>query len=246
MKNMHKLAAVAQIKWLCISRNTMIMMGPVMVIAMVEGCKILYGSKSGGGLAPYLTGFLLNLGLSMNICCEGFVMVGTTIAEEKEKHTLRVLMTSSVTGVQYFIGTIIFPFLMLMAVNYIVLLIIGIPFEMIPALPFFLVSVTASLTSCVLGMIVGICAKDQMNASLIVTPFMMIFMLVPVFGNLSEGLHKIAGFLFTGVMTGMTECLANGEKYVMTSVDAAVLFGELIISILVFLVLYKRNGYEKD
>ncbi len=168
-------------------------------------------------------------------------MVGTTIAEEKEKHTLRVLMTSSVTGVQYFIGTIIFPFLMLMAVNYIVLLIIGIPFEMIPALPFFLVSVTASLTSCVLGMIVGICAKDQMNASLIVTPFMMIFMLVPVFGNLSEGLHKI-----TGVMTGMTECLANGEKYVMTSVDAAVLFGELIISILVFLVLYKRNGYEKD
>ena len=95
-------------------------------------------------------------------------------------------------------------------------------------------------------MIVGICAKDQMNASLIVTPFMMIFMLVPVFGNLSEGLHKISGFLFTGVMTGMTECLANGEKYVMTSVDAAVLFGELIISILVFLVLYKRNGYEKD
>ena len=246
MKNMHKLAAVAQIKWLCISRNTMIMIGPFMVIAMVEVCKILYGSKSGGELAPYLTGFLLNLGISMNICCEGFVMVGTAIAEEKEKHTLRVLMTSSITGMQYFIGSIIIPFLMLMAVNYIVLFISGIPFEMIPALPFFLVSVIASLTSCVLGMIVGICAKNQMNASLIATPFMMVLMLVPVFGNLSEGLHKISGFLFTGVMTGMTECLANGEKYVMTSVDAAVLFGELIISILVFLVLYKRNGYEKD
>ena len=83
MKNMHKLAAVAQIKWLCISRNTMIMMGPVMVIAMVEGCKILYGIKSGGGLAPYITGFLMKLGNSMNICCEGFVIVGTTIEKEK-------------------------------------------------------------------------------------------------------------------------------------------------------------------
>lgn len=28
--------------------------------------------------------------------------------------------------------------------------------------------------------------------------------------------------------------------------DRALLFGELIISVLVFLVMYRRNGYEKD
>ena len=75
---------------------------------------------------------------------------------------------------------------------------------------------------------------------------MMVFMMVPIFGNMSEALHKISGFLFTGVMTGMTECLAAGETYVMSPLDIAVLFGELLISVLVFLVLYKRNGYEKD
>lgn len=246
MKNMHKLAAVAQIKWLCISRNSMMMMGPFMVIAMVEVCKVLYGIKSGGELAPVLTGFLLNLGITMNICGDGFVMVGTTIAEEKEKHTLRVLMTSSITGMQYFIGSILFPFIMLMAVNYIVLFISGIPFKSVPMLTFFVVSVVVSLTSCVLGMIVGICAKNQMNANLIAYPFMLIFMMVPVFGNLSEGLHRISGFLFTGIMTGMTERIAAGEGYVMTPADGLVLFGELIICILVFLLLYKRNGYEKD
>ena len=32
----------------------------------------------------------------------------------------------------------------------------------------------------------------------------------------------------------------------MSPLDIAVLFGELLISVLVFLVLYKRNGYEKD
>ena len=244
--NLHKLAAVAQIKWLCISRNTMIMLGPVIVIAMVYGCKILYGINSEGTIVPFLTGFLLNLGITMNICSEGFIMVGTSIAEEKENHTLRVLMTSSVTGMQYFIGSILIPFVMLMAVNYIVLFISGISLEVVPWLSFFLVSMVASLTSCVLGMIVGICARNQMNANLIAYPFLMVFMMVPVFGSMSEGLHRISGFLFTGVMTGMTECLADGERYVMSPLDIAVLFGELLISVLVFLVLYKRNGYEKD
>jgi ABC-2 type transport system permease protein len=166
--------------------------------------------------------------------------------ELKENHTLRALMTSSITGVQYFIGSILIPFVMLMAVNYIVLFISGISLDIVPWVPFFLVSMVVSLTSCVLGMIVGICAKNQMNANLISYPFLMVFMMVPVFGNLSEGLHKISAFLFTGVMTGMTERLAAGEKYVMSPLDMVVLFGELAVSVLVFLMLYKRNGYEKD
>lgn len=246
MKNMHKLAAVARIKWLCISGNIMIMLGPVMVIGMVAVCKFLYGMNSGGKLVPVLAGYLLNLGITMNICAEGFIMVGTSIAEEKEKHTLRVLMTSSVTGMQYFIGSIIYPFIMLMAVNYIVLFMSGISLEIVPVFTFFIVSVVVSLTSCVLGMIVGICAKNQMNANLISYPFVLIFMMIPVFGSMSEGLHRISGFLFTGVMTGMTERLAAGERYVMSPLDGTVLFGELIICILVFLTLYKRNGYERD
>ena len=39
---------------------------------------------------------------------------------------------------------------------------------------------------------------------------------------------------------------ANGEPYVAKPLDIAVLVGELVISILVFLILYKRNGFEKD
>mgnify|MGYP001146385229 CR=1 FL=1 len=163
--SLHKLAAVTQIKWLCISRNTMIMIGPLLVIGMVYACKILYGVRSEGTLVPFLTGMLLNIGISMNICADGFIMVGTSIAEEKENHTLRALMTSSITGVQYFFGSILIPFALLMAVNYIVLFISGISLEIVPWIPFFLVSAVASLTSCVLGMIVGICAKNHVGGA---------------------------------------------------------------------------------
>lgn len=246
MENINKLAAVARIKWICISKNTAIMIGPVLTVAMVWACKILYGRNTGGELPPILASLVLSLGISMNICMDGFLMVGTAIAEEKEKHTLRVLMTSSVTGAQYFIGSILFPFVLAVAINGVVLLISGIPLEQVSLPAFLFVSAVASLISCVIGMIVGICAKNQMNANLIACPLMMVLMMVPLFGNLSEGLHKVSGFLFTGVLTQMAEEFANGVPYTVKPLDVAVLGGELVISALVFLILYKRNGYEKD
>ncbi|MCI9492816.1 MAG: ABC transporter permease [Lachnospiraceae bacterium] len=246
MGNINKLTAVARIKWICISRNTAIMVGPVITVAMVLAYKVIYGMNTDGELSPILAGMLLSLGISMNICMDGFLMVGTAIAEEKEKHTLRVLMTSSITGVQYFIGSILFPFALTVGVNFVVLAVSGVSIGQASIVAFLLLSAAASLISCVIGMVVGICAKNQMNANLIAYPLMLVFMMVPMFGNFSEGLHKLSGFLFTGVLTEMAYGFANGEPYVAKPLDIAVLVGELVISILVFLILYKRNGFEKD
>lgn len=246
MENMNKLVAVARIKWLCVSRNTAVMIGPFMVLGMVWGCKILYGLRTDGKLAPMMMAVLLNLGITMNICTNGFLTVGTAIAEEKEKHTLRVLMTSSITGIQYFIGSILYPFVLTVVINFAILWVSGISMEQVSIPAYFLVSIAASLISCVIGMIVGICADTQMNANLIGYPLLIVFMMIPMFGNMSDGLRRISGFLFTGVVTKMTDCFANGVKYTVEPLDIAVLFGELIISALVFLVMYRRNGYEKD
>lgn len=246
MDNINKLTAVAQIKWICISRNTAIMIGPLLTVAMVWMVKILYSINSGGELSPILVSLILSLGISLNLCMDGFLMVGTAIAEEKEKHTLRVLMTSSVTGMQYFIGSILFPFVLMNIINIVVLVISGISMSQVSVAAFLLVSAAASLISCVMGMIVGLCAKNQMNANLISYPLVIVLMMIPMFGNLSEKLHHISGFLFTGVLTEMASGFAEGMSYTLKPLDIAVLIGELIISILVFLVLYRRNGYEKD
>ena len=90
MDNINKLTAVAQIKWICISRNTAIMIGPLLTVVMVWMFKTLYSINSGGDLSPILVSLILSLGISLNLCMDGFLMVGTAIAEEKEKHTLRV------------------------------------------------------------------------------------------------------------------------------------------------------------
>ena len=192
MDNINKLTAVAQIKWICISRNTAIMIGPLLTVAMVWIFKILYSINSGGDLSPILVSLILSLGISLNLCMDGFLMVGTAIAEEKEKHTLRVLMTSSVTGMQYFIGSILFPFVLMNILNIVVLVISGISMSQVSVVAFLLVSAEASLISCVIGMIVGLCAKNQMNANLISYPLVIVLMMIPMFGNLSEKLHHIS------------------------------------------------------
>lgn len=192
MDNINKLTAVAQIKWICISRNTAIMIGPLLTVAMVWIFKILYSINSGGDLSPILVSLILSLGISLNLCMDGFLMVGTAIAEEKEKHTLRVLMTSSITGMQYFIGSILFPFVLMNIINIVVLVISGISMNQVSVVAFLLVSAAASLISCVMGMIVGLCAKNQMNANLISYPLVIVLMMIPMFGNLSEKLHHIS------------------------------------------------------
>ena len=192
MDHINKLTAVAQIKWICISRNTAIMIGPLLTVAMVWMFKTLYSINSGGDLSPILVSLILSLGISLNLCMDGFLMVGTAIAEEKEKHTLRVLMTSSVTGMQYFIGSILFPFVLMNIINIVVLVISGISMSQVSVVAFLLVSAAASLISCVMGMIVGLCAKNQMNANLISYPLVIVLMMIPMFGNLSEKLHHIS------------------------------------------------------
>ena len=59
MENINKLTAVAQIKWICISRNTAIMIGPLLTVAMVWMVKILYSINVGGNLSPMLVSLIL-------------------------------------------------------------------------------------------------------------------------------------------------------------------------------------------
>ncbi len=247
MKNVHKFLAVTDIKFQTLFQNMTVMLGPVMTLGLVAGMRYLYGTNLAGGgeLPAALMAIILNMGLSFNVSMNGFLMVGTAIAEEKEKHTLRVLMTSSVTGIQYFWGTICIPFLMIMLINVLILPLSGctvLP-ENLPV--YFIITALSGFTSCIIGMIVGIFAKNQMSANLIATPLLFVFALVPIFGNLSEGLAKASQFLFTGVLSAMAERMAAGEVFRPGILHIVVLAVQMAAALAVFLLIYKRNGYEK-
>lgn len=247
MKSIQKFIAVTDIKCQTIFNNMAIMCGPILTLGIVLGLRYLYqlNLAEGETLPTVLVAMILNMGLVLNASMNGFLMVGTAIAEEKEKHTLRVLMTSSVTGIQYFLGTICIPFVIIMILNGAILPLAGC--RLIPenVAVYVLLTAISGLTSCIIGMLVGIFAKNQMSANLMATPLLLVFGLIPIFGDLSEGIAKVSRFLFTGVLTDMAGSIAAGTVFRPDGLQLAVLFGEMLLALIIFICMYKRNGYEK-
>ena len=62
----------------------------------------------------------------MNTSMTGIYCVAASLAEEKEKHTLRTLMTSSVNGLEFFIGSLLPALLLLMIVNVLCVFLAGV------------------------------------------------------------------------------------------------------------------------
>ena len=93
-------------------------------------------------------------------------------------------------------------------------------------------------------MLLGIFAKNQVSASTLTTPVVLVFMMIPMFTGFSETLQKISMFFFTGIAFDAIANISNG----LPAVDAkgiAVLAAEFILSVILFLVLYRRNGFER-
>lgn len=220
---------------------------PLMIIGITAIMKLLYGAiMKGQELPPPLLAIILNLGLTMNITMTGTFVTSTLLAQEKEKHTLRTLMTSSVNGMEFFLGSIIPPLVEIMILNVILIPLSGISLSSINLGVYLTATFLASLTSCILGMLLGIFAQNQMSASTLTTPVILVFMLVPTFASMVPSIQKFSRFLFTGVISEMVTSYAEGRVFSMNALHIIVLVGEILLAFLLFLYFYKKNGYEKE
>lgn len=200
----------------------------------------------GIGNDSFITGYLLNFGLIFNITLMGIYVTSAALAEEKEKSTLRTLMTSSVTGIEFFLGSILPITGMIMVINLLLLPVSGSTLGDINLLLYLFVTLIATLTSCIIGMIMGIFAKNQVSASTITTPVLMIFIFIPTFAGLVDSLQGISSFLFTGVISDMANAISTHTAFSLGGFQLVVLIGEILISILLFLYCYHKNGFEAD
>ena len=243
MKPIHirKLAAIIDVKGRALfSKNFIIM--PIFSLGFTFLMQIIY-ERASGGMAG-MNAYALAMGMLMNVSMMGFYCTAAALAEEKEKNTLRTLMTSSVNGLEFFLGSLIPVVLMSGVVNILCVFITHV--SMTPAQwgAYIAVTTTASVIAAVVGMILGIFSKNQVTASTITTPVVLVFMMVPMFTGFSETLQKISMFFFTGIAFDAIANISNG----LPAVDAkgiAVLAAEFILSVILFLVLYRRNGFER-
>ena len=99
MKTIHlrKLNAIMEVKSRTLFSKNLIIM-PAFSLVFTWLLKMIYTN-----MYPDLDfgSYALSIGLLMNTSMTGIYCVAASLAEEKEKHTLRTLMTSSVNGLEF-------------------------------------------------------------------------------------------------------------------------------------------------
>ncbi|MDE6005299.1 MAG: ABC transporter permease [Oscillospiraceae bacterium] len=159
------------------------------------------------------------------------------IAEEKEKNTLRVLMMSHVTPMQYLLGTSLYIFAMCM-VGTLVFTIIA-DYKNTEITNFLIIMAIGIILSILVGSIIGIISQNQMSATSLTLPVMMIFSFLPMLSMFNETIEKIAKIIYSQQIS----ILINGN-YENISDNILIVLINFILAVLIFIISYHKKGLE--
>lgn len=161
------------------------------------------------------------------------------ISEEKEKNTLRALMMSSVKPWQYLISTGAYIFIMCMA-GTVVFAILG-EYKGKELAIFIFSMISGIILSELIGAVIGIFSKNQMAATSLTLPVMMIFSFIPMLSMFNENIKKFAAVIYSQQINNLINNIGASEIPAKSIIVITVNF---IIGIILFAVIYKKRGLE--
>lgn len=177
--------------------------------------------------------FFVTLFATMYIGMAPLTSMAAIISEEKERNTLRVLMMSNVTPVEYMLGTGTYIFFACM-IGGVVFGITG-RYEGGQLVRFLLILAVGILTSLMIGAVIGIKSKNQMAATSITVPLMMVFSFLPMLSMFNQTIAKISRFTYSQQIQNMMNELGAVK---IVSESTLIIAGNLAIVILLFALLY--------
>ena len=163
--------------------------------------------------------------------------VASIISEEKEKNTLRVLLMANMKPLQYLmgIGVYVWSICMMGAV----VMATGLPKQ--DTLMYLFIMAIGFMISIFVGACIGIFATNQMSATSLVMPVMMVLSFLPMLAMFSEKIEKMARFFFT---QQLKLCLNDMSIMGHSNETYIVLLVNVIIALLVFGLAFKKKGLE--
>ncbi len=163
--------------------------------------------------------------------------VASIIAEEKEKNTLRVLTMANVKAWEYLAGIGIYVWTICMAGA-------GVMATTLSSgdIPFYLgVMAAGFLISIAIGACIGIIAANQMAATSLSLPVMLVFSFMPMLAMFNDKIEKVAGIFYTQqireLLGSMTFDGIKTETMLVVAVNA-------LLALILFFVAFKRKGLE--
>lgn len=183
--------------------------------------------------------FFVKLFSVMFIGMAPLTCISAIISEEKEKNTLRVLMMCNVKPWQYLISIGTYIFIMCM-IGTIVFAILG-EYKNFELIIFIFSMISGIILSELIGAVIGIFSKNQMTATSLTIPIMMLFSFVPMLSMFNQNIKKFAGIIYSQQISDVINHIGISEISVKSIIVIAINF---IFGLVLFTITYKKKGLE--
>ncbi len=179
--------------------------------------------------------FFANMFAVMYIGMAPLVSISAIIAEEKEKNTLRVLQLSGVKATEYLLGNAIYILTICMFGSLVIALAGG--YKEKELFSFLGVMLIGHVISVLLGAAIGVVSKNQMSATSLTVPVMMIFSFLPMLSMFNETIAKYAKVLYSQQLHLLLQDITDVS---MTGENVGILIGNAVIVVFVFFLAYRK------
>lgn len=152
--------------------------------------------------------FVLLLCAIVNLSSTPISVLSMMVAEEKEKNTMRTLMLSDISAMEFLFSKTIVVLLIMEFVSTLIFFITAAPLEYF--MMYILISTITGFAVIFFGGIIGLVAKDQMATGTYAAPFMMIFMLPPMTLHMEGTLSEISKIVPTTSFYAIVESIMSG------------------------------------
>ncbi|MDF2083426.1 MULTISPECIES: ABC transporter permease [Bacillus cereus group] len=168
----------------------------------------------------------------------------TLIAEEKEKHTLRVLMLSPASPIEVIVGKSLPIIILSIVLNFVSLFLLNVLQGSILLLS--VIIVIGTLLFIILGTLVGLLAKSLVQVSVITTPISMILLMGPILSEVikNEMIKKVVSYLPTNHIFEAIVSVVNGKGFSVIQTNLLNISIWLVITVIVCLFVYKKKQLD--
>ncbi|MBQ5314524.1 MAG: ABC transporter permease [Oscillospiraceae bacterium] len=205
------------------------LMFPVMVIIMENAIKLENMPEH----------FFVKLFAVMFVGMAPLTCMSAIISEEKEKNTLRALMMSNVKPFEYLLGVGAYVFIMCI-IGAVVFAVCG-GYEGKDLLVFMVIMGAGILLSSLTGAVIGVFSKNQMSATSITIPVMMIFSFLPMLSMFNESIEKVARITYSQQMSILINGIGNSAIKPESIIIIAVNF---VVASILFTLAFRKKGLE--
>ena len=190
-------------------KNPTVLLGCLLPVGFIALYSQTMGDASGEAADAARHQFL-TMALFMTVGMTGCMTALYTIAEEKEKHTLRTLMLANVSAAQVIASRAAVSLAAIVIAQAACFAVLRAPIDLLA--PYLLLGILSGLPIVMLSLVLGLAARDQMTAGVYSVPLILVAFL-PMFAPLNETLAKATPYCPTGGAQELLNLAADGALF---------------------------------